>query len=413
MMETEVTSVTPPRDNAPRKRTKRRLWLSLLGMIVLYALYAWVWVPYRAERLTFRGSSTALKQTVVVPTLDSPLPAGKNVVWCASFQAAWDQLRVASKGIIQQPPTLLGAEGVTRRLNLTPMSTADLPATSYAAAGMVGQGIMPAMQSAMGQRFPGVSLPEFGPLEQRDIIAYAYLESAIHFPIPYLNAPPMNFNGTRVACFGIREKDKYDCHDLRGQVRVLYHNYNDKEYAIDPCQTSDVQMVLASVTPGATLAETVAATEKKITAWANRKDESEKMNRLTAKQDLSDEELQWLVNAQANDPKNDPPELGPRDILLIPNMRWSIDHRFSELEGKSFIASPPTHDLLSARQTISFNFNRSGAGLTSFALMKARAKGGQRTFIYDHPYLLYLRLRGHAHPFFAMWVGNAELLTGM
>ena len=39
------------------------------------------------------NSPTALKETVVVPTLDSPMPTGKNVVWCSSFQLAWNKLK--------------------------------------------------------------------------------------------------------------------------------------------------------------------------------------------------------------------------------------------------------------------------------------------------------------------------------
>src|SRR5260221_11365204 len=42
--------------------------------------------------LTFDGSSTALKATEVVPTLETPIPQGKSAIWCASFQSAWKAL---------------------------------------------------------------------------------------------------------------------------------------------------------------------------------------------------------------------------------------------------------------------------------------------------------------------------------
>jgi len=42
--------------------------------------------------LTFDGSSQDLKATEVVPTLDTPIPKGKNAIWCASFQSAWKAL---------------------------------------------------------------------------------------------------------------------------------------------------------------------------------------------------------------------------------------------------------------------------------------------------------------------------------
>jgi hypothetical protein len=38
--------------------------------------------------LSFDGRSDALQKTVVVPTLDTPIPKGKSVIWCASFQCS-------------------------------------------------------------------------------------------------------------------------------------------------------------------------------------------------------------------------------------------------------------------------------------------------------------------------------------
>ena len=43
--------------------------------------------------LAFDGDSKSLKQSVIIPTLDTPIPEGKNVIWCASFQMAWDRLK--------------------------------------------------------------------------------------------------------------------------------------------------------------------------------------------------------------------------------------------------------------------------------------------------------------------------------
>src|SRR5579883_158864 len=36
-------------------------------------------------------SSTELKRTVVVPTLDTPFPEGQSAIWCSSFQLAWNR----------------------------------------------------------------------------------------------------------------------------------------------------------------------------------------------------------------------------------------------------------------------------------------------------------------------------------
>ena len=68
---------------------------------------------------TVRGSSTELKETQIVPTLETPLVKGKNAIWCASFLAAWKALEGDS----------------------IPQKVPDIPEGAlYTAAGVVGDG---------------------------------------------------------------------------------------------------------------------------------------------------------------------------------------------------------------------------------------------------------------------------------
>ena len=43
---------------------------------------------FHGSGTAFDGSSEQLQKTIIVPTLDTPMPGGKNVIWCASFQLA-------------------------------------------------------------------------------------------------------------------------------------------------------------------------------------------------------------------------------------------------------------------------------------------------------------------------------------
>jgi len=52
-------------------------------------------------------NSADLKQTAIVPTLDCPLSEHKNVIWCGTFQIAWDKFK---NDIIKEPVQLIGAE---------------------------------------------------------------------------------------------------------------------------------------------------------------------------------------------------------------------------------------------------------------------------------------------------------------
>ncbi|HEV2950204.1 MAG TPA: hypothetical protein VGX70_22690, partial [Gemmataceae bacterium] len=69
--------------------------IGLLGAILAY----WFWNSQNsALPLSFDGKSEALQQTIMVPTLDTPIPEGKSAIWCVSFQIAWNRLRSLAGG---------------------------------------------------------------------------------------------------------------------------------------------------------------------------------------------------------------------------------------------------------------------------------------------------------------------------
>jgi len=127
-----------------RRRKLPRLWY-LPGMLLMAAAFVWAAVGFerivlsalhqRADLAnkteTFNGSSEDLKHTVVVPTLDTPMPAGKNVIWCSSFQIAWNEM---ADSVIKGPIQVDGAEEVAGRLNKAEASKDDIEEDDYFAA---------------------------------------------------------------------------------------------------------------------------------------------------------------------------------------------------------------------------------------------------------------------------------------
>jgi hypothetical protein len=103
-------------------------------------------------------------------------------------------------------------------------------------------------------------------------------------------------------------------------------------------------------------------------------------------------------------------KFGPNDVLLVPNIFWKIFHHFSELEGKSFGNRRFKGYLLAeASQMIQFKLDRSGAELKSEAKMVAAPTPSH--YLFNKPFLIYMKKRGAEHPFFVMWVDNVELLS--
>jgi hypothetical protein len=374
-----------------------RLPLIAAGLALGAGLAAYVWMrggpeadPGPAAR-SFDGDSAKLQRTAVVPTLDTPLPEGKSAVWCASFQLAWNRLKADVAG---GPVEVANAEEATRRLNEAGLTEDDLPPEAfYAAAGFTRDGIQQKIAADMAREFPGVALPELQ-TPANGAVAFGYLRAEVPFRHPYLpwvGRPTFTDDAGQpagVTAFGLRRKDEATQHELRRQVDVLFTTHrvsaweepSEPEFAVDLCRDSrPSQLILARLRRKPTLAETLADLDER--SWQ-------------AESEPDFKRRFWSI-----------------DTLLVPGMRWRIDHRFTELEGQERpFLNPSLRGLHvdQARQITEFRLDESGAAVESRS--SAIVKGDTREFHFDRPFLIVMKKRGAKHPFFAMWVENAELL---
>jgi hypothetical protein len=329
-------------------------------------------------------------RTTIVPTLDSPCPPGRNVIWCSSFQLAWNELR---DNVIGAPLEVKGAEDVAKRLNAAEQSIADLePNSVYAAGGRIEQGIVDTIEEDMAARFPSHALLDFNHYDS-GILAYSYLAAQVPFKYPFRQAEePLVFTDsqgteTHVQAFGLWKAHLERYQNMREQVDILFSHSKDRrrdwevdEYALDLCKHSTpYQVVVAVVEPN----ESLGKTYDYVRAQAGR----------FRQRDYYEQDRQ----------------LGKADILKVPEMFWEIDHRFEELIGK-LVANPGIGmPIVEALQTIRFRLDRSGALLESESLSVIAAM--PRHFEFNRPFLVYMQKRGAEQPFFVVWVDNAELLV--
>jgi hypothetical protein len=353
--------------------------------------------------------SADLKQTSIVATLDSPLPKYRNVIWCSTFQMAWDKLKL---DIIGEPVEVLGAEKLADRLNGAEFSPKNIEDESfYATAGLLEDGIIEQIQEEMTQRFPSEPAPVFDGIDDlplETIVAYSYLNADIEFEYPfYVNNNEFDFQGsngtiTEVASFWTN-MDPDISNLVREQVDILYYKHGDQtsenEFAVDLCiHTNPYQVVLACVPQQKTLGKTVAFVEQKISEF--KQDPDYKQLR----------KLQPAVRLRSGEQRL-------ADSLIVPDVLYKLTHHFAELEGKSLGNQPwldEEYFILKAMQMIDFALSRTGVVLKSDAIIVIPPRGvitEPRRFNFDRPFLIYLRKREPAaSPFFVMWVDNAELM---
>jgi hypothetical protein len=348
---------------------------------------------YANKAKTYDGSSVQLDSTIVIPTLDSPTPEKANVIWCSTFQISWNQLK---DEVIKQPIQLAGAEEICNLLNNAKQSAADLkPDSYYAAAGVVEEGIIDKIKKEMADKFPSEEVPGFSFLTPKDLIAYSFIYLEIKFLNPFEKRnKEFLFNDsagkqTDVVSFGVWDDDsKFD--KIRDQLEVLYYHRPDSndrldersEFAIDLCKTTEpYQIVVARIPKQQTLSRSILYLEDKISAY-----------RTTETYD---------------------PEFASDDVLIVPEMFWRIKHSFGDIVNKELIHPAfKSYRMALADQTIQFKLDRYGVILKSDSrIMIILGLFCPRYFVFDKPFLIYLKKRDARNPFFVMWVDNAELLT--
>lgn len=382
------------------RRTRLRIGVALLVVVVVAAAF-WkgpaVWrllserAAYAGKVPTFSGTSDALERTVIVPTLDTPRPTGKNVIWCSSFQLAWNELR---DNVIRAPLEVVGAEEVAKRLNEAKQSATDLEADSYyATGGWIRDGIIAKIENDMATKFPSHALPDFnGYNDPAGILAYSYLIANVPFKNPFRQLDEgLTFTDyrdieTQVEGFGLWQAFLSQYKAVREQIEILHYRelespdreWRFRECVVDLCKYSKpYQVVIAMIVPKDSLGETLEYVRIQVEHFKEQRSYEEER------------------------------EFREIDILQVPEMFWRIDHRFTELIGKMVMnAQMP---IMEALQTIEFRLDRSGAMLESEALGAISAV--PRYFVFDQPFLVCMKKRDAEQPFFVMWVDNAELLV--
>jgi hypothetical protein len=369
-----------------------RFILGMLAAIWMTGGSAWADPPvashddsFSKEGL-FKADVSTLKDTQLAAHPDTPLAENKNVLWCGTLQLAWNKAidLVGEKlKFANQPP-------VVDLLNREDFTGADLAPGSYVAmADFERNHVEDEIRAALEMTFHGAASPELIPPipphpGPDDFLAYAYLYKNLAFADPFADNDPLTFGAQQVANFGFTKNLDRIPGDVFDQVSI-YDYQSENDFIIKlKTKSPDDELILAKITPGPTLQETITQTLKRI---SQTKPES--------------------VNKE-------------RDQLAIPKLNFDLRGDFPELEGLILEPSPSAHvgklKTTKVQQLVRFQLNEKGAVLKSEAtismtLSAAFPQPPSHIMIFDQPFLILMKQANSDQPYFALWVGNASLLV--
>lgn len=302
--------------------------------------------------------------TMMVAALDDPIDPHRNVMWCAAFLVACEEIRS-----IQEASGTPTPDRVDALLDRARSGRDVLPPDDYLSFG--GPNTPEFLDEQLRRfraRFPGHTFPDF---DDARWVGYCVLHSQIRFTRKYSENPVrLEFtdslgNTTKVRSFGYsRPAGKRGGHPT--------FRYRDREDSrrniVDLDGVAPIQLLAIGSPKGDTLQS----------AWSEAKFRmgSTEFARSTA-------------------------------ILAVPEIGFSFLHDFPEL----FEHDPLTE----GSQEIWFALDESGAEIKVVASvakgkLAAERNSNPNETLFNQPFLLAMRVRGQEEPFFLLWIRNTDIL---
>ncbi|MCK4677523.1 MAG: hypothetical protein KAT48_05275 [Bacteroidales bacterium] len=331
-----------------------------------------------SNTLPDKSVKTNYNNTKVIAHLNEKIPQNANIIYSASFEAAWKVLKkeVIGGNVLLKDPIPLCAH--LNRSCEDVIITDDILAMS----GTVGTGIIKNINKALKKKF-GFTQPELNKHSERDdnIICYSYFDKHIQFNEPFeLLNRPLNYyiNGKKyeLSAFGvIKYSESNEIHNkISEQVDIIdYRDCNDFILRLKG-KNNNEGIIVAKVPPLGSLKETIEKVESRID-------------------------------------KSTPEKLQQGASMAIPKVKFSVDKSYDILLGKH-LANKGFEDYFFAvaQQDIKFSLDETGATAQSEAVMVIKKGNNDGLFIFDRPFLIYMKEKSSSKPYLAMWIADPEIL---
>lgn len=106
--------------------------------------------------------------------------------------------------------------------------------------------------------------------------------------------------------------------------------------------------------------------------------------------------------------------LADEDHVNIPLIEFNLSKDYTEFIGSTFASESTDYEVTEAYQRNAFILNEKGAEVESEALVAVTESAEEfqkpKSMIFDQPFYVFLKRQDANHPYFAVYIANAELL---
>ncbi|MHB1000329.1 MAG: hypothetical protein ACYC27_13895 [Armatimonadota bacterium] len=366
-----------------------RIILALVILAVLFGSYKLMSKPNASKEhgMTLTHNEIAgpaylkvdakeLKGTIVTPHLEQKIVPDKNILWCSTFQLAWNELMTLGEG----PVTLEPYSPAADILNKKTATKDDLDDASYVAmAGFIEDGAIDKIKQELNRKFNGQESPDLlNNAPAAGFIAYGYLFKSLPFEWAFDRfSEDLEFQDKPVESFGIQQYlPDEDLMEARQGKQVSIIDARDNDDFIIELKTLQVndRLILAKVPPESTLQKTVHMVQER------------------------------MQHAE-------PLELSESVDMYIPVLDFDLLKSYSEVQGRTIKSTNKRlngQPIEIALQSIRFRLDETGAVLKSEGVIVCSAS--RINLVFDKPFLVLLQRKDAKNPYMAVWIGNTELL---
>ncbi len=358
--------------------------------IILYLLIA----AFCYSSISLCGEEEVPK-TVLSPILDTELEGSTNVIYCPTFQLAWNELKKLADGDIKMEDPSATLE----KLNRSQVTAKIVPKNAYIAlAGLVKDGILEKIDKELMKKFrKNVTDMSFCPTPDATLMAFSYLFRKLEFVQKFHRfKKAFIFNHgkshkTNVVAFGCTPKTAEYYQDY---IRIRHYADKDNFVLQLLTKTKGETVVLTKMPTPKTLRSAVDFTAKHILKKWKPYTTIEK-----------DGEKEIIIN-----------EFSSIDLFLMPIVDFDKNTNFNNLCGKQ-VKNPifNGNGLNQAFQRVKFKLDEVGARVESEAYMGDCFGGSPtppkpRKFVLNNSFLLCLWKKDAKLPYLAVWVNNPDIL---